>query len=82
MNIPNLVYKSLDVRYTVFFYNYKFHERGDVGACCNIALGSGCYTLTVEQIGRILGGIVQIAIQAPKLASAISMVIDSILSNW
>ena len=39
--IPNLVYKSLDVRYTAFFYNYQFHEPGDVGACCN--------TLTVKQ---------------------------------
>ena len=55
MNIPNLLYKSLDIRYTVFFYNYKFHERGDVGACCNNALGTGCNTLTVKQIGRIFG---------------------------
>ena len=55
MNIPNLVYKSLYVRYTVFFYNDKFHERGDVGACCNIALGAGCNTLTVKQISRICG---------------------------
>ena len=54
---PNHVYKSLDVRYAVFFYNYKFRERDDVGACCrpNIALGVGCNTLTVEQIGRFLG---------------------------
>ena len=51
--IPNLVYESLDVRYTVFFYNYKFRERDDVGVCCNIALGVGCDNLTVEQIGRI-----------------------------
>ena len=29
--IPNLVYNSLDVRYTVFFYNYKFRERDDCG---------------------------------------------------
>ena len=55
VNIPNLVYKSLDVRYTVCFYNYKFHERCDVGACCNIALGVGCNTLTVKKIGRIVG---------------------------
>ena len=55
MSIPNLVYKSLDVRYTVFFYYYKFGERDDVGACCNSCLGASCNTLTVEQIGRILG---------------------------
>ena len=53
MNIPNLVYTSLGVRYIVFFYNYKFRDRDDVGACCNSALGAGCNTLTVEQIGRI-----------------------------
>ena len=54
MYIPNLVYKSLDVRHKVFVYNYTFHERGDVGECCNIALGAGCNTLTVKQIGRNL----------------------------
>ena len=55
MNIPNLVYKSLDVWYTVFFYNYKFRERDCVGACCNNALGVSCNTLKMEQIVRILG---------------------------
>ena len=44
MCIPNPVYKSLDVRYTVYFYNYKFRERDDVGACCNIGLETGCNT--------------------------------------
>ena len=53
IHIPNLVHSSLDVRYTVFFYNYKFRERDDVGACCNIALGVGCNTGTVEQIASI-----------------------------
>ena len=48
--IPNLVNNSPDVRYTVFFYNYKFRERDDVGACCNTSLGAGCNTVTVEQI--------------------------------
>ena len=68
---PNLVHNSLDVRYTVFFYNYKFRERDDVGACCNIVLGAGCNivlgaccnivlgagcnTVTVEQIACICG---------------------------
>ena len=47
VNTPNLVYKSLDVAARYFFYNYKFRDRDDVGACCN--------TLTVEQIGRIFG---------------------------
>ena len=42
--IPNLIYKSLDVKYAVFFYNYKFRERDYVGACCNIAHGPGCNT--------------------------------------
>ena len=55
MNTPNLVYKSLDVGTRYFFYNYKFRDRDDVGACCNIAIGACCNTLTVEQIGRIFG---------------------------
>ena len=50
-----LVHNSLDGRYTVFFYNYTFRERDDVGASCNIGLGVGCNTLTVEQIVRIFG---------------------------
>ena len=41
--------------YTVFFHNYKFRDRDDFGACCNIAIGACCNTLTVEQIGRIFG---------------------------
>ena len=48
-------HNSLDVRCTVFFYNYPFRERDDVGACCNIALGACCNALTVEQICRIFG---------------------------
>ena len=40
MCTPNSVYNSLDVRYSVFSYNYKFRERDDVGACCNICLGA------------------------------------------
>ena len=43
--MPNLVYKSLDVRCVVFFYNYKFRERDDIGACLIIiVLGVGCNT--------------------------------------
>ena len=38
VHIPNLVFTSIDVRYTVFVYNYKFRERDDVRACCNIAM--------------------------------------------
>ena len=55
MNIPNLVYKSLDVgrAYTVLFNNYQFRDRDDVGACCNIVIGASCNTLTMEQIVRI-----------------------------
>ena len=44
MCIPKPVYNSQAVRYTVFSYNYKFCERGNVGACCNIVLGVGCNT--------------------------------------
>ena len=44
MDIPNLVYKSLDVTCIVFCYNYKCRERDDVGTCCNIYLGTGCNT--------------------------------------
>ena len=69
-------------KYTVFFYSDKFRDRDDVGACCNIAIGACCNTLTVEQIGRILGWIVPIVIQAPKLAWDISTVIKYILSDW
>ena len=53
--ITNLVHNSQDVRYTVFFYNYKFRERDDVGACCNTCLGVGCNTLTVERTACICG---------------------------
>ena len=55
MIIPNIVYKSLNVRYIVFFYYYKCCERDEVGESCNIAFGASCNTLTVEQIVRILG---------------------------
>ena len=41
--------------YTVFFYNYKLRDRDDVGACCNIAVGASCNTITVEQIVRMCG---------------------------
>ena len=54
MCIPNHVYNSQDVRYAVSFYNYKFRERDDVGACCNSGLGQ-VVTLTVEQIVCIVG---------------------------
>ena len=55
MYIPNLVHNSLYVRHTVFFYNYTFSERDDVGACYNSCLGAGCNTFTVEQIACIFG---------------------------
>ena len=57
VNIPNLVYNSLDVGrpYTVFFYSYTFRDQDDVGVCCNIVVVEGCNTLTVEQIVRIFG---------------------------
>ena len=45
VDTPNIVYKSLEVRYIVFSYNYKFRERADVGACCNVALGACCNML-------------------------------------
>ena len=44
MCIPNPVYNSLDVRYTVFFCNCKFRERDDVGHAAALALGAGCNT--------------------------------------
>ena len=53
--IPNIMYKSLDVRCTVVFYNYTFRERDDVGACCNSCHGAGCNTVSVEKIGAFLG---------------------------
>ena len=49
MCIPNPVYNSLDVRYTISFYNYKFCERDDVRHFVTLALGQ-VVTLTVEQI--------------------------------
>ena len=64
MSIPNIVYKSLDVRYTVFstIANYtvfstiaNFVSEMTSGASCNSCLGASCNTLTVEQIVRILG---------------------------
>ena len=44
MCIPNPVCNSLDVGYTVCFYNNKFRERDDVEACCNTCLGVSCNT--------------------------------------
>ena len=44
MCIPNPLYNSLDVRYTVSFYNCTFRDRDDVEACCSICLGTGCNT--------------------------------------
>ena len=81
MNIPNLVYKSLDVRYTVFFYNYTFRDRDDVGACCNIAIGSSCNTLTVKQIGRVCGVNRTNCDTSTNVACDISIVIKYILSD-
>ena len=50
MCIKNPVYNSQYVRYTVFFYNYKFREQDDVGTCCNICLGVDCNTYIGEDI--------------------------------
>ena len=54
MSIPNLVYKSLHVRYTVFSTIANFVS-DDVGACCNSCLGASCNNVTVEQIVHIRG---------------------------
>ena len=51
MSIPNLVYKSLDVRYAVFSTIANFVSEMTLGH----VLGASCNTLTVEQIVRILG---------------------------
>ena len=75
IGLPNIVHTSLDLKYTTFFYNYKFRERDDVGACCNSCLGASCNTFKVEQIACVLGRIVQIVKQSPKLACDISIVI-------
>ena len=37
-------YMSLDVNYTVLFYNHTFRERDAVRACCNIFFGVVCNT--------------------------------------
>ena len=55
MCIPNPVYNSLDVRYTILSYNYKYRERYDVGACCNIALGVGCNTYSEADSVHVWG---------------------------
>ena len=54
--LPNHVYNSIGVvMYAVFSYKYECRERDDVGACCNICLGLGCNTVTMEQIACIFG---------------------------
>ena len=55
--MPNLVYNSLrlDVIYIVLFYNYKFRERDNVGACCNIVLGVGCNIVLGVGCNIVLG---------------------------
>ena len=39
----------------MFLYNYKFRDRVDVRACCNIALGVGCNKSYSGADGRIFG---------------------------
>ena len=58
MSIPNLVYKSLDVRYTVFSTIANFVSEMTLGHVVTVALGQVVTLLdasTVEQIVRILG---------------------------
>ena len=55
MSIPNLVYKSLDIRYTVFSNIANFVSEMTLGHVVTVALGASCNTLTVEQIVRIIG---------------------------
>ena len=55
MSIPNLVYKSLDVRYTVFSTNANFVSEKTLGHVVTAALGQVVTLFTVEQIVRILG---------------------------
>ena len=63
MCVPNTVYNSLDVRDTVFFYNYNFVSEMTLGNFVKLALGQ-VVTLTVEKRVCILGrGIVEIVIQ-------------------
>ena len=54
MSIPNLVYKSLDVRYTVFSTIANFVSEMTLRHVVTVALGQ-VVTLTVEQIVRIIG---------------------------
>ena len=56
MSIPNLAYKSLDVRYTEFSTIANFVSEMTLGHVVgNSCLGASCNTLTVEQIVRIIG---------------------------
>ena len=52
VSIPILVYKSLDVS-TPYFANFVSEIKS--GHVVTVPLGARCNTLTVEQIGRILG---------------------------
>ena len=54
MCVPNTVYNSLDVRDTVFFYNYNFVSEMTLGNLVKLALGQ-VVTLTVEKRVCILG---------------------------
>ena len=56
MSIPNLVYKSLDVRYTVFSTIANFVSEMTLGQVVTLPSGQVVtLSLTVEQIVRILG---------------------------
>ena len=56
MSIPNLVYRSLDVRYTVFSTIANFVSEMTLGHVVTVALGQVVtLLLTVGQIVRILG---------------------------
>ena len=53
MSIPNLVYKSLDVRYIVFSTIANFVSEKTLGHVVTVPLGQ--VVTVVEQIVRILG---------------------------
>ena len=84
MNIPNLVYKSLDESTPYFSAITNFVIEMTLGHVETLPLGQVVTLNTVEQIVRIFGvnPIVQIMIPAPKLACDISIVIKYILSHW
>ena len=82
MNIPNLVYKSLDVGTTYFSTIANFVIEMTLGHVVTVLLGHVVTLLQWSRYVAFWGESCKIVIQAPTLECDISIVIKYILSDW